>query len=508
MDKINQAFQDYAEQPLDKLDITLKNVTPKDQEIIYRINNKKKIMKDLQLKHLMKRFVTFYENIRDNSNRPEVMNTYIAGSSEENHLKLDITFDYKKYQLAPISYPFLQKPNSIFIKTNYMYLNNWFTSPNTTSNTSNASTTSNTSNASSSSPENSELGQLPTIRECDFGLGVDYNYNKSKQSFSLYNTLFFDHNYEFESLFKMYRSNLDIKRKQKSSILKFILHKNLEERPFIFRGKAGFDRINRLSFELGNKNIDNIIDENSCSPELQVQTPAQDSQLYLRAIYERNQVDFSSLDVLSFKASSGVYKSLNSLFLKTKVFLRKFFFINELVTYQMNMEVGNIVNLNKDAKELKVHELFLNNNFKGVVNPSPKAVVMEGKTGDALGFKNYLLFSHKIILTNLPVFNNFHIMNDGFQISPFFHFNFMLLPDGLRKRKEVGSSEAGDNTNTQANEGSAAGANSEDKPYYMSAGFGINFASESIGCELYYNAYVRKNSCDIGTEFSFNFGID
>ena len=477
MDKINQVLQEYAEQQIEKLDIHLKNVTERDRKIIFKINSKAEIMEDLRLKNLMKRFVNFYENIKAFSSKPEVMNAYLHAGSGENHLKLDITFNYKKYQLNPISFPFLIRSNSIFLKNNFMWYNNWFDNPEDKDN------------------------KDSYIKECNFGVGVEYNYNKSKKSIQFYNSLFFDKNYELDTLFKKYTSDLDIKRKQSTSVIKFSLRKNLEERPFIFRDNATIDNINRLSIEIGNKSINNIIDENSCSPELQFQTPPQDLQYFLKASYEKNNADFSTADVLNFKLSTGLFYSLNSLYLKSKLFVRKFFFINDMITYQMNLEAGNILNLNRNSKDLKIHEVFLHNNFKGVSNPSPKIVISEGKTGDALGFKNYLMFSNKIFLLGLPVFNNFNLISDGFQLSPFFHFNFLLLPD------EIGKVRNSDNANS-GNANNNAATNAVDKPYYLSAGFGINFISEALACELYYNAYIKKNSNDIGTEFSFNFGLD
>ena len=489
MDKINQALSDYSEQTINKLDIKLKNVTERDKSIIFKINPLELIMEDLKLKHLMKRFVSFYENIRNLSTKPEVMNTYISAGTEENHLQLDITFNYKKFQLNPISYPFLMKPNSIYLKNNYLWFNNWFKVHD--------------DNDSETKSDNTNA----MVKECNFGIGFEYNYNKSKMSVLLYNSLFFENNYEVDTIFKKSASNLDIKRKQISSVFKVALRKNLHERPFIFRDNAVYDNINRFNFELGNRTINNIIDENSCSTELQFQTPAQDSQFFVKASYEKINSEFQNSNISNFKISTGLYKSLNSFFLKNKIFLRRFFFLNDFIMYQFNFEAGNILNLNRDKKELKIHELFLNTNFKGVVNPSPKVVMSVGKTGDALGYKNYILFGNKVLLTGLPVFNNFSLLNDGFQISPFFHFNFMLLPDEIKSFSGLSSATNRAN-NAESNASGNKEAESADLPYYMSAGFGINFTSEALACEIHFNAYIKKNSSDIGTEFSFNFGID
>ncbi len=83
------------------------------------------------------------------------------------------------------------------------------------------------------------------------------------------------------------------------------------------------------------------------------------------------------------------------------------------------------------------------------------------------------------------MFNNFDIVRDGFQITPFVHFNFLCALD----IKSAYSKE-------------------EFNPFYFSTGFGVNLLTEAITVEFYYNAYIKKNVNDIGSEFSLNFGLD
>jgi hypothetical protein len=94
------------------------------------------------------------------------------------------------------------------------------------------------------------------------------------------------------------------------------------------------------------------------------------------------------------------------------------------------------------------------------------------------------MFNNKIFIQNIPVINTFNILRDGFQMTPFFHVNLLWAPEKLSEKSD------------------------KYDPFYVSAGFGINLLTEAIAIELNYNAYIRKNSHDIGNEFYINFGID
>ncbi len=94
---------------------------------------------------------------------------------------------------------------------------------------------------------------------------------------------------------------------------------------------------------------------------------------------------------------------------------------------------------------------------------------------------------NKILLNNIPVFNNFSLVEDGFTISPFIHFNLLWNPDFSKSKKE--EVEIYD-------------------PLHLSAGFGVSFIHQAVSFEIYYNAFLRKNQYDVGREFSIRFGID
>ena len=160
--------------------------------------------------------------------------------------------------------------------------------------------------------------------------------------------------------------------------------------------------------------------------------------------------------------------------------MRKFYDLSSF-KLQLNIELGLIKSLSN--KDVKIHEKFMVNNFKGIISPSKKVNLFENQTGDSLGMMSYLLISKKLFFTDIPIFNNFTIENDRFQMTPFVHLNYLFTPEYLNDKEKF-------------------------KPYCFSTGFGLNFICEYFAFEVYYNAYIKKNNKDLSNDFSFNFGID
>jgi hypothetical protein len=97
------------------------------------------------------------------------------------------------------------------------------------------------------------------------------------------------------------------------------------------------------------------------------------------------------------------------------------------------------------------------------------------------------MISNKILLNNIPIFNNFSLVEDGISVSPFVHFNLLYTPE-LEKSVESKPLEY--------------------DPLHLSAGFGVSLLTGAVAMEIYYNAYVKKNLHDVGKEFSIKFGLD
>jgi hypothetical protein len=124
------------------------------------------------------------------------------------------------------------------------------------------------------------------------------------------------------------------------------------------------------------------------------------------------------------------------------------------------------------------------------------------------------MISNKILLNNIPIFNNFSLVEDGISINPFVHFNLLWTPDFKKDvikmtPSEIETKATRENMNNNAN-ANITHADSSDSynPLHLSAGFGVSLITGAFALELYYNAYLKKNSHDVGKEFSIKFGLD
>ncbi len=90
---------------------------------------------------------------------------------------------------------------------------------------------------------------------------------------------------------------------------------------------------------------------------------------------------------------------------------------------------------------------------------------------------------NKIHFNSIPVFNNFSLIDDGFTINPFVHFNLLWNPEFNKKDENY-------------------------DPLHFSAGFGISLIHQAATFDIYYNAFIKKNQHDVSREFSIRFGLD
>ena len=115
-----------------------------------------------------------------------------------------------------------------------------------------------------------------------------------------------------------------------------------------------------------------------------------------------------------------------------------------------------------------------------------------------LGNAFYSLFNNKIIFKKMPIFNIFEMQKDGFEISPYVHFNSLITVDKFNFNKVpknmkdiISIIDNGDNSLLR-----------------MSAGLGVNIISKLFSFEIVYTPYVKKNLTDIHSKFTVKFGID
>ena len=98
----------------------------------------------------------------------------------------------------------------------------------------------------------------------------------------------------------------------------------------------------------------------------------------------------------------------------------------------------------------------------------------------------------------MPIFNIFEMQKDGFEISPYVHFNSLITIDKFNFNKVpknmkdiISIIDNGDNN-----------------LFRMSAGLGVNVISKLFSFEIVYTPYVKKNLTDIHSKFTVKFGID
>lgn len=346
-DDIDHLVEKYSEQEIIQLHYNLLNTTKVDERIIKgKIMNDENFYRDFKLKGIYNKLAEYFSGIRTYSLKPDKMFAKIRSHEEIDHLNVDTKFDYKTVYFSPVNYGFLSNPNSILFKLNWAAYNKRFTEPES------------------------------FLKETELSTGVAFGYKTSKFSYFLSNRFYLGKEWELESKIKASRSEEDIKRKLNNAVFKTTLSKNFIARPFIFREKLVLDPISKLNFQYAHKTKRSTIDEFNCSTELLSNVPQEDSQHQFKISYINNILDFGNKNVSYFKFGSSIINTLNSTVLKHKVFYRKFLFWDNFI-YQFNVELGNVTNLREGA--LRVHEKMFIRNFKGVLNPSRKAIIEEGK---------------------------------------------------------------------------------------------------------------------------------
>ena len=403
-------------------------------------------------------------------------------------ININQKFYNKKVYMSPIEYFYYLKPNAIQGKLNYYIksLNN------------------------------------------ESSIGVEYVQRRSKRAFFIQNLSFLSNNNEFLMKYNYAKREDDFKRKSNIYTTKIKLIHNFLTRPYIFKDYFLFDPKKRISLIFSHRNINNYFDEvaintnekNNSVNEIVMNLPEHDSTFNIKLLYEKNilkKEDSFENNSLT-KISSDVINSLNTLYSKNKIFLRKLFNINKLIQVQFNFETAflfNIHNLYNNIRykfqkdkyikpkndDYKIHEKLYAYNFKGILNPAKKLqFIGTNKTIHSymLGNNFYSLFNNKIIFKKMPIFNIFEMEKDGFEISPYVHFNSLITIDKFNFNKIPRNIK--DIVNIVENK--------DNNIVRMTAGLGVNIISKLFSFEIIYTPYVKKNLTDIHSKFTVKFGID
>ena len=407
---------------------------------------------------------------------------------ESSNIHIKQKFINKRIYMSPIEYFYYIKPNAIQGKLNYYIqkINN------------------------------------------ESSIGVEYVQRRSKRAFFIQNTSYLPNNNEFLIKYNYAKREDDFKRKSNIYTTKVKLIHNFLTRPYIFKEYFLFDPKKRISLIFSHRNINNYFDEvaintnekNNSVNEIVMNLPEHDSTFNIKLLYEKNYLKKEEkYENNTFtKISSEIINSLNTLYSKNKIFLRKLFNINPMIQVQFNLETAFLFNINnfyhnmrykfqKDKyikpknDDYKIHEKLYPYNFKGILNPSKKLQFLGTNKimhSYMLGNNFYSLFNNKIIFKRMPVFNIFEMEKDGFEISPYVHFNSLITIDKFNFNKIPKS--LADIRNIVADK--------DNNIIRMTAGLGVNIISKLFSFEIVYTPYVKKDLTDIHSKFTVKFGID
>lgn len=478
--------------------ITYENISNEDINIInkYITPKEKNFWNNYPLNELSYKLKTFQDLLFKKSNFiKSIESTRQSESLFSSNINVTQKFINKNIYMSPIEYFYYIKPNAIQGRLNYYIkkINN------------------------------------------ESSIGVEYVQRRSKRAFFLQNVTYLSNNNEFMMKYNYAKREDDFKRKSNIYTTKIKLIHNFLNRPYIFRDYFLFDPKKRISLILSHRNINNYFDEvaintnekNNSVNEIVMNLPEHDSTFNIKLLYEKNilsNIKFNNNNNNIYennsltKISSEIVNSLNTLYSKNKIFLRKLFYINPLIQFQFNFETAflfNVHNLyhnirhkiqkNKYIKpkndDYKIHEKLYSYNFKGILNPSKKCQFLgTNKTLHSymLGNAFYSLFNNKVIFKRMPIFNIFEMQKDGFEISPYVHFNSLITVDKFNINKIPKNFK----------DLVSIIDNNDNNLLRMSAGLGVNVISKLFSFEIVYTPYVKKNLTDIHSKFTVKFGID
>ena len=475
----------YLKNKEENINISYGNISEKDIDIInksiipnnfWKNNESKNFCFNKKFKNLIFKKTNFIRDI-ETSKESDFSNTNI-------HHK----FINKRVYMSPIEYFYYLKPNAIQGKLNYYIkkINN------------------------------------------ESSIGVEYVQRRSKRAFFIQNVSYLSNNNEFLMKYNYAKREDDFKRKSNIYSTKVKLIHNFLTRPYIFKDYFLFDPRKRISLIFNHRNINNFFDEvaintnekNNSVNEIVMNLPEHDSTFNVKLLYEKNMLtkeggmENNSLT----KISTEIINSLNTLYSKNKIFLRKLFNVNPSIQVQFNSETAFLFNINNfyhnirsklqkgkyikpKNDDYKIHEKLYSYNFKGILNPSKKLQFLGTNKimhSYMLGNNFYSLFNNKIIFKRMPIFNIFEMEKDGFDISPFIHFNSLITIDKFNFNKIPRNFT--DIKNIVADK--------DNNIIRMSAGLGINIISKLFSFEIVYTPYVKKDITDIHSKFTVKFGID
>ena len=391
-------------------------------------------LSQIPLKDLNSSIQTFINSLKQPTQRIRTTNVQISSNkapSSKNSLLLNTSFTYNHLFLSPFDFGYLLKPNCYYAKLNYLYYNNRF----------------------------NQINKNKFLNGSEINCGINYNNIKSKHTYFL-NALLTSNEDKYEIGTGIKFSTNDI-RNESGFKLNIIRNLNYNNKSFIFKDYLPFDPIKRINFQFSQKSL-NCINELSKSTSL---IPEHDSHIKGKIVYEN--FSMNNKDVIRhyhLKISNAVVYSLNSLYLRTRGYLKKTFDYGKDWTYRLCCEVGNVKSLSKQKEEeFNVNEKLSVFNFPGVNN--------NNNNGNECVF--YFITRNKVYYNKLPFCNKYSLDKDGFEIKPFIQLNTLL-----------------------------------NKHFHFSSGIGVNFISRVFAFEFNLIPFKKSKNNQISSKCSFSLGFD
>jgi hypothetical protein len=316
---------------IESLKVNILNTTnAPDQTAVDEIL-KKSFFRNFEVKKLEEKIKSLYSDyIKNYVHKPKLMNIDIVGDfNRDNTLTVTSEFKVKNFYLTPLNYYYLLKPNSFLLKGNWLNLNK-------------------------------HDDRNANIKENESCLGFEFNYKNLKKSLFMSNTTFIKDD-ELQGMIKYSRSEKDADWKQVNGIFRILFTHNIKPRPFVFRERLEFDHLNQVGLQYSHKIIKNYINDFKASPQVVSNTPQEDSVHQFKVFYIQNLLNDTNSHTI--RINSSLNSSVNSLYIKSKIFIRKILSI-AAIKNQINLEAASINNLRE--KKLNTHEKLSISHFRGL----------------------------------------------------------------------------------------------------------------------------------------------
>lgn len=455
--EINEVYEKYSNRKISaEIDFDKTTISEHDINIINNnpiIQSNKNYWNNFFLNELPLKVNNYLEPTIKATQKVNNVNVKIGKNGDaQNLIKISPKFIYNYVYFSPFDYYFFQKQNSFMVKINYLLH----------------------SNRSFGKPK-PRTSIKDVLDEDEVNFGFIFNTNKSKRSFLLNNTSYlFNDKVRWVNAIKFSKGTWNWVSPTFEKIIKTHFIYDLLPKSVIFREYLPFDPIKQLALKISHKSL-NVHTENSQDTLL----PGHDTQICAKLSFERNNLNMANFENIHLKASANLVCSLNSLYLKTKIFMRKIFSF-EHYSLQTNLEVAGLTSLNeKETNDLNIFEKLYVYNFRGV-----QTVGRKDENSKANNNTFYAMMKNKVYFKSFPFFNKFSYEDDGFVIRPFTQLNILANPTTSKDSEDSYSS------------------------LHLSTGFGLSFISRLISFELNYLPYIKSNKDEIKAKVNLTIGID